>query len=262
MKFLSSLFAVTCLALPLSAQEPNGIDPRLQKAIQEAKDNLHGRKARYTLERIPDAFCQRYGQPMGCKACVDRESSDAIDHGYGQVSYGRNKIGVQELLAGRNGECANLERHDMSSLDLTGVSLDGAMLYECRMPAKMPGARLSWAVLKQARFENADLSRADLSFADLTYAEFTGRNTFSEANLYRADFREAKLAGVSFEYAQLQSADFRGADLRGARFNGADMKGAEMDGAILTGAHYDSDTKLPFLFLAEQRAKGLGMIKD
>lgn len=115
----------------------------------------------------------------------------------------------------------NWRRCYLDSRDLTGVTLDGAMLREATFQrSDLSGARMQDADAYRAKFLsakliNAVMDRARLIEADLTRADMKG------VSLIGADLRNAKLVGANMVQADLSGALLDGTDLRNANLSGA-----------------------------------------
>ena len=128
---------------------------------------------------------------------------------------------IQGVVAGPGADLSgmNLEREDLSGLDLSGANLSGA--------------KLGRTFLSRSKFVGANLSGADIGStnayrADFTDADLTGA-TFIGANAEEAIFTRAKLDGVDFSYAFLRGAFFdESAFSKVSSFSGATMP----DGSI------------------------------
>ena len=127
------------------------------------------------------------GQPRAAETTAPRKSPADI----------RFMLARHELFATRRGGA----RADLSSQDLSGVSLPGVNL----AGAKLTGTDFSNANLRGAIFDQADLFTANFSGADLTGASFVG-----------ADMRGVVLRGARMQQAKLRNADMRAGRLLGA----------------------------------------------
>lgn len=117
---------------------------------------------------------------------------------------------------------------DLSSLNLRGIILKGAMFPVHFAGEKTSGARFNGSTLLGAHLEKADLQHAHLEAAELTESHL------EEANLASSHLEEAELIGTHLE----------GADLSIAHLQGADFIGAYLGRAFLWGARFSSDTDL------------------
>lgn len=115
----------------------------------------------------------------------------------------------------------NWRRCYVDNRDLTGVTLNGAMLREATFQrSNLTGATLAGADAYRAKFLSSTMvrsvmDRARLIEADLTRADMTG------ASLVGADLRNAKLVGAIMVGVDLTNVQLAGADLRNANLSGA-----------------------------------------
>ena len=105
----------------------------------------------------------------------------------------------------------NLQGADLSSLDLGGANLQGAILV---------GANLA-----STRLEGADLRGANLASANL-----------GMANLKRADLSGSSLKKTNLKNSSVIEACFKGADLSSANLSGAEMTNASFEMARVESA--------------------------
>jgi uncharacterized protein YjbI with pentapeptide repeats len=116
------------------------------------------------------------------------------------------------------GDCAKLERVNLSTARLDGASFRNA---------RMNGANLESTAVK-----NADFAQAELLGARFTNAHGSAAK-FSRALLVGADFQSAQLLAVNFNRAGLQGAHLSESYLQAADFGGAYMQGVDMTTASL-----------------------------
>jgi uncharacterized protein YjbI with pentapeptide repeats len=138
----------------------------------------------------------------------------------------------ERALQKTNGlQCADLRNADLTGLDLTQVSLAGALATGANFSnvhlgqgdlsgAKLAGANLSGADLTQATLTGADFTGANLAHAQLIQAEADNTN-WTGADLSDVDASQAELQNAIFDNAKLGGADFTQADLSGTNFNSA-----------------------------------------
>ena len=128
-------------------------------------------------------------------------------------------------------QCADLRNADLTGLDLTQVSLAGALATGANFSnvgigqgdlsgAKLAGANFSGADLTQATLTGADFSGANLAHAKLIQADADNTN-WTGADLTGVDATQAELQNAIFDNAKLSSADFTQADIAGANFTSA-----------------------------------------
>jgi Pentapeptide repeats (8 copies) len=105
---------------------------------------------------------------------------------------------------------ADLQSHNLSSLDLSGAMLWNANLQHANLNdsrldgAYLVSADLSGATVKLASVKGTQLLGADLSGTDFADSNLTGANLCA-TNLARAEFDGATLADVNWKYADLGS---------------------------------------------------------
>jgi uncharacterized protein YjbI with pentapeptide repeats len=120
---------------------------------------------------------------------------------------------VAHHAAGKSFRGYELERLDLSELNLSGADFSGAVLTKTDLTA---------ALLNGVRFDDALLSEV----------------IFNRANLSESSFRRVSASGSEFNEAHLQKANLRDGDFTGAMFSGADLSQAILSGAICTGANF------------------------
>ncbi len=131
---------------------------------------------------------------------------------------------------------ANLEAANLRSANLQGAELSSANLQEAILvDANLQRANLSLANLQEARLQRADLRGADLWYANLQKAHLFEANLqearLVNANLQGADLFAANLQEAALFWAELQDADLGQADLRRARLAHASLRDANLEGA-------------------------------
>jgi uncharacterized protein YjbI with pentapeptide repeats/class 3 adenylate cyclase len=149
----------------------------------------------------------------------------------------------------------------LDNIDLSGVSLQGAVLRRCSLKnARFISANLSNASLQHSDLSGARFIAATLKGADLSDCRIRGANFLTAsvrgARLDRVDFRGhdlrsldlrdtslamcnlegQMLANVDLSSVNLQGANLRDACLSGANLTRADLQDANLCGAQLTGA--------------------------
>ncbi len=144
----------------------------------------------------------------------------------------RNIRSVEGLLTAykrgeRNFNQVNLEKADLSNLNLTGISLK---------QANLKGANLSQAILSKANLEEANLEKADFQNADLTEANLRNAN-LEEAKLDAANLTSAILIKANLSYAYMASCQLIEANLKQAHLVGADLTAANLKKSILDKAN-------------------------
>lgn len=118
---------------------------------------------------------------------------------------------------------ANLEKFDLSNIDLSGASFIDSGLYK---------SNLNNTTLKQANFSDADLSKAFLNNADL-----------SESILKSSDFSKAVMTRSNLSKADLTEADFSSANLGEAILVDSIIYGTDFSNANLTNTMFSGDIK-------------------
>ncbi|MBI2422773.1 MAG: pentapeptide repeat-containing protein [Candidatus Hydrogenedentes bacterium] len=152
----------------------------------------------------------------------------------------------------------NLERADLSELNLTGINLSNGKLRGANFQKTfLVKAILCDADLRKCRFEEVEAREANLTNADLHGATLTGAR-LADANLTKtkfgkADFERVLLCGANLTRAELQEANFRNAffidsdqenepkglsyvNFTNAFLNKADFTDVELPNAILHNA--------------------------
>lgn len=129
-----------------------------------------------------------------------------------ELIYDREWV-VAHHAAGKSFRGYELERLDLSELNLSGADFSGAVLTKTDLTA---------ALLNGVRFDDALLSEV----------------IFNRANLSESSFRRVSASGSEFNEAHLQKANLRDADFTGAMFSGADLSQAILSGAICSGANF------------------------
>ena len=143
-------------------------------------------------------------------------------------------IGDKELR-GVNLYSANIDRCDMTRVDLSGSSLVSANANF----SNMVGANLSGVDARGAEFHSADLSGVDLSGSTLTGAGF------DHAILLGANLMEVDLSGANLMFANLEEVENWRLieDIRCANIYGVNAPSGFRNWAIGQGAlKYDSDS--------------------
>lgn len=120
---------------------------------------------------------------------------------------------VAHHAAGKSFRGYELERLDLSGLNLSGADFSGAVLNK---------TDLTEGVLSGARFDDALLSEV----------------IFNRANLAESSFRRVSASGSEFHEAQLQKANLRDGDFTASIFSGADLSQAILSGAICSGGNF------------------------
>jgi len=118
---------------------------------------------------------------------------------------------------------ANLEKADLSHLDLRGAALGSANLHA----ADLRSANLQEANLHQVNLHGAFLLEADLQAADLSNASLQG------ADLTRTDLQRADLSNANLDESDLFQADLRRAYLAGASLRGTILENANWGDYVL-----------------------------
>ncbi|PWE30632.1 pentapeptide repeat-containing protein [Maritimibacter sp. 55A14] len=134
-------------------------------------------------------------------------------------------------LAGASLRGAVFDQAWMLKADLSGADLTGASLFQ----TQLGGADLHDADLSQSRAA-ADFTRADLSGARFRGADFSADMKNQSMGMMRGVLRKARAAGADFTGANMRHADLEFAALTGADFTGADLRSSTLGGADLTGA--------------------------
>lgn len=117
-----------------------------------------------------------------------------------------------------------------SDVDMTGVDLTGAVLWEI----ELPGVDMPWGILDSVTCTGCDFSRASMSLARFRGA-WLDRSDFRNAMLNQTDFLQAQAVKVDFSGARLSLARFARASLRETIFRGASLTGAILDSAAVGG---------------------------
>lgn len=153
----------------------------------------------------------------------------------------------------------NLERADLSRVDLREANLRGAYL----VGANLNKTDLSEANLREAYLRGADLREANLIGTNLFRTDLSGANlgeaNLGEAYLVGADLREANLKEADLIGAYLRRANLIGANLNKTNLSGANLKGAYLVGADLREANLD-EVNLKGVDLKEADLRGAYLI--
>jgi uncharacterized protein YjbI with pentapeptide repeats len=136
------------------------------------------------------------------------------------------------------------ESIDLSSLDLSGIHLNEALLWYARLDgSNLSGAKMERAILRGAHLEGANLSGAEADGIDLQGAHLEGTNLskaqLKKASLLRANIGKAVLADAHLDGAEMEEAHLDWADLSGASLKKAYLMRAHLEGANFSGAHLE-----------------------
>ena len=210
-------------------------------------------------------------------------------YGMIQLIYLRNKKKVFKDRIDRSTKGANLQKSDLSGLNLEEFNLSHANLQQVQLQrtnlkgANLQKAILQWSNLQEADLQGVQLQEANLQEADLQYTLLKKSNLqgaqlqdakLQGVNLQKAQLQYTKLQGANLQKAQLQKAELqeadltgpylqkphlKGADLQGAQLQEADLQStnlerADVKGADFQGAKYNSQTKFPSGFDPEEHA--------
>ncbi|MFC1521963.1 pentapeptide repeat-containing protein [Elusimicrobiota bacterium] len=133
----------------------------------KAKYNMHT-KLPLTKEQIKTAgmvevpiiklqYTSQWNEDKKKFLCADKEGNE-----------GFNKTSVEDVIASKNGECADLSKTKLKGADLSGANLKGADLSKADLyNANLHKADLGWANLKGAKLAIADMRGSYLMGADL-----------------------------------------------------------------------------------------------
>ena len=115
---------------------------------------------------------------------------------------------------------------DMSEMDFSGVSLEGAI------------------------FDNIDLTSSSFTDSNLVDVKFLGCDLtsvdFNRANLVECSFSESVLNGTDFSYAKVDYCNFADADLAGAIMLEADFTNSDFTESVnLNASRFDDSTIWP-----------------
>jgi uncharacterized protein YjbI with pentapeptide repeats len=128
---------------------------------------------------------------------------------------------------------------DLSSADLSGISLTGNLRYARLRHTDLSGANLTKAELSGADLSGAKLQRACLNGADLSRANLIQAD-LSGANLLETNLRGANLCQANLAQAKLIKTDLRGANLSRADLSGGTLTGAQLFSANLYHVRLDN----------------------
>jgi len=126
---------------------------------------------------------------------------------------------------------ANLQRTDLSHIDLLGADLDRADLREANLGESL----LEGAYLSEANLEGANMVAVDLSGANLWKANLKDVR-LQNANLEGAFLAEANLEGSYLWITNLSNAVLNNANLKDTYLGGANLQDADLEGVNLEGA--------------------------
>ena len=171
--------------------------------------------------------------------------------------------------------------YDGKDKDLTGYNFDGKTLPMANFEnATLKDARFEGAVVKEGDFRGADLTNAYFFRADLTGSDFreaTFKSTmFTQATLDQAIFEKVDFGGISLTTVKLRKAnlkrikgfsslndiDFTEADLRGANLSNLDTNSTFTGTMRLRHAKYDSKTRWPKGFSADDVEASGAVLKE
>ncbi|MEV6525711.1 pentapeptide repeat-containing protein [Longispora sp. NPDC051575] len=143
---------------------------------------------------------------------------------YWQLSF------TDQDLSRRVAELVEFEQCRLTSVDLSGTSLDRARLTDC--------------VVERSNLANLRTTGSTLRRVELSASRATGLQwidgvlqdvALTECRFDLCTFRFSKFKDVVFTDCNLSRADFTNADLRGARFAGCDLTGAQFHNALMDG---------------------------
>ena len=226
----------------------NHIRNRNSLYLSKSGEILHIQKRlqRYLKDKIPVSEKISMTVSRQIFAIHDEVNSSKIKKGFSFVTTRSDIPLTDDNIYNDISEGINLDRADLSGLNLSMIWLNDASLYKANLSRiKVEKyARLSRVNLTDTNFRNMDVEDLHLSQCNLIGAYF------QEVNLSKVTFFQSNLLGTKFQRAQLGGASFEGSDLEDARFDEAEISSekarTDFSGAILSKISNDEPTKAFF----------------
>lgn len=174
---------------------------------------------------------------------------------------GLNKIGAEQVMASKDGQCSDLTDQTLSG-DLLGINLNGAILVGTTLSGAdagnsyFRGAKISHAKFVKTNLAGAMMNGAKIDNTDFSGSMMAGASLMMIKPLSDSNFTGADLTLVNFDQSVMENVEFNKAVFNNTLLMGADFSGAKLDEADLRGAVYSEATRLPF---SHEVAKARGM---
>lgn len=139
---------------------------------------------------------------------------------------------------GETGEKLEIEKGEMSKLDVNGMNLSCSLIVESNVNNSiLTNNDMSDCYFLSTSFDETDFSESILSKTVFDFASLK-HSILKNCTGIKASFDDADLSFADLSGSDLRRASFRRANLSHTNFSGVDLTSASLDGALLYGTSF------------------------